>query len=90
MSSDTATPNVSPTKDDVRPETYAVYVDDEFIHVFQYRVTLSERDGEWYFVETLDRDNDPRLSLESATPQPPRGDSYWIYGRSYDCTLDCE
>jgi hypothetical protein len=89
MSTESA-PDVSPERDDVQPESYAVYVDEEAIHVFQYRVTLAERDGEWYFLETLARADDPRLSLDFATPRPPSDGGYWIYSKSYDCRLDCE
>jgi len=89
MSSKTA-PNVSPNRDDVRPDTYAVYVDDDDIHVFQYRVTISDREGAWYFVETLNHENDPRLSLDLATPMSPSKGGYWIYSKTYDCQLDCD
>jgi hypothetical protein len=90
MSSETSVPNVSPKRSDVISETYAIYVDDTYVHVWQYRVTVSEPDGKWYFVETLDRDDDPRLSLEYATPMSPTAEGYWIYSKSYDCELDCE
>lgn len=90
MSSETTVPNVSPDRNDVISDTYAIYVDDEHIDVWQYRINVSEPDGEWYFVETLDRDNDPKLSLEYAALTSPTEDGYWIYSKSYDCELDCE
>jgi hypothetical protein len=91
MSSESTTPNVSPSRSDVIPDTYALYVDDNRIYVWQYRVTVSEPDGTWYFVESLDRGDDaPRLSLEYATPMAPTADGYWIYSRSYDCEIDCD
>lgn len=50
----------------------------------------SEPNGQWHVVETLDRDNDPELSLEYATPMAPTAGGNRIYSRSYDCELDCE
>ncbi|MEF8843155.1 MAG: hypothetical protein V5A62_16270 [Haloarculaceae archaeon] len=90
MSSEATVPNETPNQTDAIPDTYAIYVDDEQIHLWQYRVEVFEPDGQWYFVETLDRDNDPELSLEYATPMAPTAGGYWIYSRSYDCELDCE
>jgi hypothetical protein len=90
MSDAESPPSISPHRDDVLPDTYGIYVTDQHIHVWQFRVTLSDPDGEWYFVETLNRDSDPRLSLDQATPMAPGADGYWMYSRSYDCTLDCE
>ncbi|WP_311172117.1 hypothetical protein [Halobellus ordinarius] len=84
------TPEPTPTRNDVIPDSYAVYVDPGRIYVWQYRVNISEPDGQWYFVETLDRDNDPKLSMDHASLMPPTGDGYWIYSRTYDCELDCE
>ena len=83
-------PEPTPARTDVIPESYAVYVTAERVCVWQYRVTLSERDGTWQFVETLDRDNDPKLALSHATPMPPGPEGYWVYSRTYDCELDCE
>lgn len=90
MSNDTSTPSITPNRDTVIPETYAVYVTDTRIRVWQYRVRISDPDGTWDFVETLDRDDDPRLSLEYVEPMAPTSDGYWLYSRSYDCELDCD
>jgi len=90
MSSEAPLPNDTPNQTDVIPDTYAIRVDDEQIQVWQYRIDVSEPDGQWRFVETLDLDNDPELSLAYATPMAPSADGYWIYSRSYDCELDCE
>lgn len=54
MSDSTVPTDVSPGRDAVVPDSYAVPVTDEQVHVCQYRVTVSEPDGEWYFVETLE------------------------------------
>ena len=89
MSPDTDEPDVTPNRKDVMPETYAVYVTDEYVHVWQYRITLSERTEEWHFVETLDRDDGPRLSLSYVTPMEPASEGYWLYSKSYDCELTC-
>lgn len=80
----------APDRSEVIPDSYAVYVTDRQIHVWQYLVTVSAPDGEWNFVETLDHDDDPRLSVSYATLTPPTDDGYWIYSTSYDCELDCE
>ena len=88
MSEHTAKPETTPDRDDVLPETYAVYVDEQYIHAFQYRINISEPDGEWYHVETLDRENDPRLTVEHARPMPPASDGYWLYTKSYDCEME--
>jgi hypothetical protein len=90
MSSEPTIPDNTPSQSKVLPDTYAVYVGTQQIHVWQYRVDVSEPDGRWRFVETLDRDDDPKLSLEYATPMAPNANGYWIYSRSYDCELDCE
>jgi hypothetical protein len=89
MGSSTTVPDVSPDRTDVIPESYALYVDDRHVHVWQYRHTLAARDGEWYYEETLELADGVRLSLEYATPTPPSGDGYWVYSRSYACELDC-
>jgi len=70
--------------------SYAVYVDAQSIHVWEYCVNVSEPDGEWTFIETLDCDGEPRLSLAYAALAAPDPDGYWIYSGSYDCELDCE
>jgi hypothetical protein len=81
---------VSPPRTDVLPDSYAIYATDEQIHVWQFRVNLSSPNGEWYFVESLDRKDGPRLSLEYATLSAPNPDGHWIFSRSYDCRLSCE
>jgi hypothetical protein len=83
-------PEPTPERTDVIPDSYAVYVTDEWVHISEYRVSVSEPDGAWYPVETLDRDNEPKLSLDHATPMPPESDGYWIYSRTYNCELNCE
>lgn len=90
MSNEQITPTIAPDRTQVIPETYAVYVDDELIHVWQYRVRMSEPDGEWDYLETLAREEEPRLTLEYAIPMPADSEGYWIYSQSYDCELDCE
>ncbi|MBB6647643.1 hypothetical protein [Halobellus ruber] len=90
MATETAHPEPKPDRGDVIPESFAVYVTAEWVHVWQYRVNVSEPDGAWYFVETLDRANDPKLSMDHASPTAPTPDGYWIYSRTYDCELDCE
>jgi hypothetical protein len=90
MSSDATTPDDTPNQTDVIPDSYGIHVMDEQIHVWQYRIGVTEPAGQWRFVETLDRTDDPKLSLEYASPMAPATDGYWIYSRSYDCELDCE
>jgi hypothetical protein len=90
MSKDTTVSKPSPDRTDVIPETFAIYVTDQYVQVWQYRIGLSRPNGEWVFVETLNRDDEPRLSLEYAQPMPPASEGYWIYSKSYDCELDCE
>jgi hypothetical protein len=90
MSSDATTPDDTPDQTDVIPDSYAIHVMDEQIHVWQYRIDVAEPAGQWRFVETLDRTDGPKLSLEYASPMAPATDGYWIYSRSYDCELDCE
>jgi len=53
-------PKPSPDRNEAIPESYAVYADSQYIHVWQYRVNISNPDGEWHFVETLDREDDPK------------------------------
>ena len=88
--SETETPNSKPDRTDVLVDTHAIHVRDLHIHVWQYRLRLSDSDGEWTHVETLRRDDDPKLSVEQATMSPPSADGYWIYCKRYDCTLGCE
>jgi len=90
MAAETDTPEPTPARTDVIPESYAVYVTAEWVYVWQYRVNIAEPDGEWYFIERLDRDTDPKLSLDHASPMPPESEEYWIYSRTYSCELDCE
>jgi len=85
----TETPATEPPREDAILETYAVQVTDEHVHVWEYRATVAEPDGGWQFVETLDRDDDPRLSLEYAEFTLDAADGHWVYSRSYDCELDC-
>ncbi|WP_018256115.1 hypothetical protein [Halomicrobium katesii] len=82
-------PAVEPPRTDAVPESYAVAVADEQIHVWQYQPTVANPDGDWQFVESLDRDGDPQLSLEYAEFAFDGEDGHWVYSRSYDCELDC-
>jgi hypothetical protein len=82
-------PDLSPERQDVMTDSYAVWVGEQQIHAWQYRVTISDQDGTWQFVETLDRGDGPRLDLAYAIPVAPAEDDYWIYSKSYDCELDC-
>lgn len=84
-----APPNVSPPRDAAMPESYAVYVVDERIHVWQYRADVTG-ETDWRFVETVNRDGDPRLTLEYAELTAPTPGGYWVYTKSYDCTMDCD
>jgi hypothetical protein len=54
MSDSTVQTDVSPGRDTDMPDSDTVCVTDDHVHVWQYRVTISEPDDEWYFVETLD------------------------------------
>ncbi|MUW14042.1 hypothetical protein GJ633_04735 [Halorubrum sp. CBA1125] len=80
----------SPDRQVAVPESYAIHVDDERITVWQYRVDITDPDGDWQFVEHLDRGDDPKLAMDYATLMPPTGNGYWIYSKSYDCELDCD
>jgi len=86
----TDVPATEPPREDAIPETYAVRVTDEYVHVWEYRATVAEPDGAWQFVETLDRDDDPRLSLEYAEFALDTSDGHWVYSRTYDCERDCD
>jgi hypothetical protein len=82
--------STEPPRTDVVPDSYALDVRDERIHVWQYRVTASKRAGTWAYVETVDGVDGPYLTLEYAEFTPPTAGGYWVYCRSYDCELDCE
>lgn len=86
----TESPATEPPRTNVIPGSYAINVTDEYVHAWEYRVNASAQDGEWHFLETLDRADEPRLSLEYASLASPAEAGYWIYSRSYDCELDCE
>ncbi|MFD1684893.1 hypothetical protein [Halobellus litoreus] len=90
METSATAPDPTPERADVIPDSYAVHVGAERIDVWQYRITISDPDGAWHFVETLDREKDPKLSMDQASPMPPTAAGYWIYSRTYDCELDCE
>jgi hypothetical protein len=89
MADSTTPPETSPSRSTAIPESYAVYVTDARISVWQYRVDVADPDGKWHFVETLKREDNPKLSLDYATLRPPAPDGYWIYSKSYSCELDC-
>jgi hypothetical protein len=86
---DTIQHDPSPNREVAVPESYALHVDDERIVVWQYRVDISDPDGDWQFVERLDRDDDPKVAMDYATLDPPTAEGYWIYSKSYDCELEC-
>ena len=91
MSSESQPPEAArPPRDDPLPESYALRVTDGEVHVWQYNPTISEPEGEWQYVETIDQVNAPRFTLEYATLTAPAGDGYWLYSKSYDCAMDCE
>jgi len=52
------------------------------------RATVPAPDAEWQFVETLDPDGDPKLTLTRAPGATDHG-GYRIYSDSYECELDC-
>ena len=87
---ETTTQDQSPPRDHAAPDSYAIHVTADRINVWQYRVTVAEQDGAWNHVERLDRPKDPRLSLEYAELKAPTADGYWLYSRTYDCTLECD
>ncbi|TKX37834.1 hypothetical protein [Halorubrum sp. CGM4_25_10-8A] len=90
MGTDTARESPAPNRDTAVPDSYAIYVDDRGVDVWQYRVDLEEPGGAWQFVETHDAGDDLRVSLELATLTPPSGSGYWVYSRTYDCETDCK
>jgi len=90
MGTETTSPTATPDRTDVPPETFAIHVIDEQIDVWQYCITISSPDGEWDAVETLELDDEPRLSLKYARPVAATEDGYWMYSREYSCEKDCE
>jgi hypothetical protein len=64
-------------------------VTDTDIHVWEYRATVADPEGDWQFVETHHRADDPRLSLEYAELSPGTEEGHWVYSRTYDCEIDC-
>lgn len=85
----TDVPDTEPPRESATPETYAVQVTDDSVHVWEFRATVANPDGDWQFVETLDRAEGPRLSLEYAELTVGTADGHWTYCRTYDCELDC-
>ncbi|ERH02761.1 MAG: hypothetical protein J07HN6_00801 [Halonotius sp. J07HN6] len=90
MSSESQPPATRPPRTDVLPESYALRVTDDEVRVWQYNPTISEPEGEWQAIETIDQANAPRFTLDYATLATPDGDGYWIYSKSYDCAMDCD
>jgi hypothetical protein len=86
----TDVPATEPPRDEAIPRTYALRVTDDYVHVWEYRPTVTDPDGDWQFVEALDRDDDPRLSLEYAELRTGTTDGHWVYSRTYDCEFDCD
>lgn len=89
MGNSASHPGPEPERAEAIPKSYAVYVTEQRIAVWQYRVDIGAPGGTWRFVETLTREDDPRLSLDHAMLHPPGADGYWIYSKSYDCQLEC-
>lgn len=83
-------PPTEPPRTSAAPDSYAIYVREATIHVWVYRVNAASPEGEWQFLESLDREDDPFLTLEYAKLAAPAVDGYWIYSRSYECKLACE
>jgi hypothetical protein len=90
MNSATTQRGPAPERSDVIAGSYAIHSNRRQIRVWQYRVGLSAPDGEWRFVEAFAHESDPKLTLDHATLTAPAEEGYWVYTRSYDCTLDCE
>jgi hypothetical protein len=65
-----------PPREEARPESFAIHVTSDYVQVWQYRASISEPEGEWNHVETLDQANGPRLSLEYAALEAPTDDGY--------------
>ncbi|MFB6250806.1 MAG: hypothetical protein ABEI27_03800 [Halobellus sp.] len=79
-----------PPRTDAIPDSYAINVRAESIHVWERRVTAQSPTGEWRFVETLDPEDDPSVSVEYAEFTPAADGQYWVYCRTYECHLDCQ
>lgn len=80
----------TPPRNKAVPKSYAIFVGNNHIDVWQYRVSVSALQGEWHHVETLDQTENPRLDLEFAELQWPSDEGYWVYSKSYNCAFDCE
>ena len=89
MSSTESPPGPTPDRTDPIAGSYAIYVTTERLHVWQYQHSMSAPEGDWQFVETFDRGDEPKLSLTQATLTAPTDDSYWVYAKEYDCFLGC-
>ncbi|MGQ4556138.1 hypothetical protein [Halobellus sp. GM3] len=86
----TETRSPTPPREDVIPGSYAVHVGEDRVHVWEFRVTASDRDGAWSHCEMLAHESGPFLSLEYAEFTPAGDEGYWVYCRSYECNFDCE
>lgn len=86
----TAEPAASPPRTTAPTDSYAIRVTEDRIDVWKYRVSFAESDGEWVYEETLDREDEPRLSIESTALGSPASDGYWLYSQTYTCTLECK
>jgi len=90
MGVDTVQERSTPNRDTAVPDSYAIYVNDGGVDIWQYRVNLEEPGGAWRFVESHDPEDDLRVSLELATLTPPSESGYWVYSTTYDCETDCK
>ena len=90
MSSESQPPEAArPPRDDPLPASYALRVTDDEVHVWQYNPTISEPEGEWQYVETIDQATAPRFTLEYATLTAPAGHRPWISSNAYDRATAC-
>ena len=89
MASSPTQPTRTPPTEQAIPDSYAIFIDTDQIHVWQYQVTLDAPDGDWHYLETLSQADRPRISIEYATVEAPTTDGYWIYRKTYSCELDC-
>lgn len=80
----------TPERSQPIPDSYAIFVTETALHIWQYRHSISEPEGEWEFVETIAQADEPQLSLTQASLTPPDDEGYWVYAIEYDCSLGCD
>ncbi|ELZ33163.1 hypothetical protein C472_14662 [Halorubrum tebenquichense DSM 14210] len=90
MAENVTQPSPAPERSNAIPDSYAIYVNDQGVDVWQYRVDVRDPDGSWRFVETHDAEADLRVSLDLATLTPPSDEGYWVYSKTYDCETNCK